>query len=78
MGAGILIVVPQCRQRTIFPRAAPGTAKTFPHVRFGHMILMFSALLIASQHSGLVLPSVTSTALLIQPTPPGHPRKPSP
>lgn len=30
--------VPQFLQRTVFPRAAPGTARTFRHDRFGHMI----------------------------------------
>jgi hypothetical protein len=31
------------RQRTIFPRAAAGTASSFRQVRFGHMILTVSA-----------------------------------
>lgn len=35
--------VPQFLQRTVFPRALPGTANTLRHVRFGHMIRTVSA-----------------------------------
>ena len=36
LAIGILMLVPQFLQRTIFPRATVGTAKTRRHVRFGH------------------------------------------
>lgn len=38
LGLGTRMLVPQARQRTVFPRAVAGTASTFRHVRFGHMI----------------------------------------
>ena len=38
-GDGMRMLVPQVRHRTVLPRQAGGTSRTFLHVRFGHMIL---------------------------------------
>ncbi len=42
--AGILIFVPQFRQRTVLPRAALGTPSTRRHVRLGHMMRTVSSI----------------------------------
>ncbi len=38
--AGMRMCVAHARQRTVLPRATVGTARTFRHRRFGHMILI--------------------------------------
>jgi hypothetical protein len=47
---GTRMFVPQFRQRTVFPRAAEGTARIRRHVRLGHMILTFSLLMLVFVH----------------------------
>lgn len=43
--AGTRMFVPQFRHRTVLPRAVPGTDSTRRHVKFGHIMRMFSELM---------------------------------
>jgi hypothetical protein len=54
LATGTRMFVPQFLQRTVFPRAAEGTASTLRHVRFGHMMRTVSLGVF-----GLGLPDVT-------------------
>lgn len=44
---GIRMLVVQLRQRTVFPRAEVGTARTFRQVRFGHMMRIVSTAMVS-------------------------------